>query len=132
MINLKETARIKEAITQNPDRYRDVIEDTGLGICITNDDGIYVAMNETYCQITGYTRPELTGNSFMLVVPEKDQDELTELHDQFMEIQMELFEDFKIVNKSGELVHIEVDAGFSDLIEGGKPHKITFISPVVK
>lgn len=130
MIDLKETLRVKDAIAANPDDYKNIIEKTELGICVTNDDGLYATVNDNYCKITGYSRPELIGNSFLMVVPETNRDELTELHDQFIDIQMELFEDFTIVGKDGNLIYIEVDAGFSDLIEGGKPHKITFISPI--
>ncbi len=126
MINLTETQNLKDAIAQNPEDYKHIIEQTELGICITNEQGHYVAVNDNYTQITGYSREELIGESFLKVVPPPKQDDLQEMHDQFIEIQIEIFEKFEIINKSGQLLKIDVDAGFNDHIEG-KPHKITFI-----
>lgn len=127
MISLLETTRIKEAIERNPAHFEQIIEDTTLGVCVTDQNGLYVACNQVYQHITGYSREELIGQSFLMMVPKDNKAELQDLHDQFIQIQIEIFEKFHIINKSGQLIAIDVDAGFTDRIRGGGGHKLTFI-----
>ncbi len=129
MIDLTETQRIKDAIDQNPENFAQIIEDTSLGICVTNEDGIYVGMNQNYLGILGYNKEEMLGKSFLMVVPPSHKEELNEMHEQFIEIQIEIFEKFTILGKDGKSIDIDVDAGFTDKING-KPHKLTFIQKI--
>jgi len=129
MIDLQETQRIKDAIDQHPEDFARLIENTHLGICVTDEDGNYVAVNNRYLSILGYTRDEMIGNNFLMVVPAPHKSELKDLHDEFIELQIEIFEKFEILNKKGEPIRINVDAGFSDKINN-KPHKLTFIDPI--
>jgi PAS domain S-box-containing protein len=125
-MNLQETQRIKDAVEQNPQDFEKIIESTKIGVCVTNEDGIYVGMNEAYLNILSYQRNEMLGKSFMMVVPTEKQKELQQLHDDFIAIQIEMFDKFSIIDKFGKLVYIDVDAGFSDKIHGAA-HKLTFV-----
>jgi PAS domain S-box-containing protein len=126
MINLTETQRIKDALEANPENYQDIIEDCQIGICITDEQGLYFTMNKKYLEIVGYESDEMKGKSFLMVVPPPKQVELKELHDEFIDSQIEIFEKFEILGKMGNRIGIDVDAGFNDKI-AGSPHKITFI-----
>ncbi|MFP4090104.1 MAG: PAS domain-containing protein [Cyclobacteriaceae bacterium] len=126
MIDLQETARIKEAIEANPQNFEKIIEDTKLAICITNEDQNFVAVNNNYLKLYEFEREELIGQSFLKVVPQETQDELAELHDKFIEIQIEMMRDWVVLSKTGKRMKISVDAGFSDKINN-EPHKITFV-----
>lgn len=125
-MNLSETSRIKREINARPADFASIIETTTIGICITDEEGNYRAVNDAYTQILGYAKSELIGKNFLMVVPKEKKEDLRELHDQFIEAQVEMFDRFRVVNKAGELVDIHVDAGFSDKILDS-PHKITFI-----
>lgn len=126
MIDLEETNRIKKAIDNNPQDYRDIIEASNLAICITDENGNFWEVNANYCRLYGYEREELIGQSFLLVVPEQRKKELEGLHNKFIEIQEEIFRTWEVVNKSGEIIKISVDAGFTKKING-KPQKLTFV-----
>lgn len=126
MINLLETTNLKEQIEENPSNYKSIIENTELAICITDKFGNFFDVNENYCHTYGYSREELIGNSFLLVVPEESKKELEQLHDKFIEIQIEIFRTWEVVNKKGEKMKISVDAGYTDKING-EPHKLTFV-----
>ncbi len=126
MIDLKETQRLKDAIQENPEAYKSIIESTDLAICITDEHGCYFDINDNYCQLYGYTRGELIGESFLIVVPNVKKTELKALHEAFMEVQVELFRNWEVVNKAGEVMRISVDAGYTDKING-TPHKMTFV-----
>lgn len=126
MINLQETARLKQELEANPQAYEQIIEDTDLAICITNEAGNFVAVNDNYTQWYEYDREELVGESFLKVVPEETQGELSNLHEEFMDIQIEMMRDWEVMSKSGKRLKISVDAGYSDKINDA-PHKITFV-----
>ena len=68
------------------------------------------------------------GSSFLMVVPEDDQDRLQDLHDIFMKLKDEIMRNWEVKHKDGHTFTISADAGFSpDIL--GKPHKVTFIWP---
>ncbi|TAE47643.1 MAG: PAS domain S-box protein, partial [Cytophagales bacterium] len=118
MIDLLETTRLKDEIEANPVDYAKIIENTDLAICITDKFGNFFAVNDNYCKVYGYARTELIGNSFLMVVPEESKKELENLHDKFIEIQIEIFRTWEVVNKQGRKMSISVDAGYTDKING--------------
>lgn len=128
MIDLHETQRIKEKMVANPAAFANIIEGTHLGICITDPNGNYSAVNEAYCKLYGYRREELIGKSFLMVVQEQQKDRLQELHDMFMKLKDEIFRNWEVVKKDGSLIKISADAGYAANILG-KPHKVTFVWP---
>ena len=126
MINLIETQRLKDAIEANPQDFQSIIEETDIAICITTEEGNFYAVNDNYCQLYGFEREELVGNSFLIVVPQATKQELSDLHDKFIDAQVELFRTWEVQRKGGELMKISVDAGYTEAISG-KPQKLTFV-----
>lgn len=126
MIDLKETKRIKEALKEHPENYQSIINDTKLAICITNKTGNFVAVNDNYVQLYGFSREELVGQPFTVVVPTDNRDSLKKYHDRFFVDKYEILRRWVVQNKAGEEMDIFADAGYSDQIEGA-PHKITLI-----
>lgn len=128
MIDLKEANRIKDQLSQNPGDYLEIIESTFLGICITDEKGIFHAVNRNYATMYGYSREELPGHSFTMVLAESQKVRLQELHDLFMKMKDEIMRNWEVKHKDGTLFKISADAAYSGEIEG-KPHKITFVWP---
>lgn len=127
MINLLETTDIKEQIQNNPSAILEIIETASMGICITNAQGNFVAVNNQYSNIYGYSKDELIGNSFTMVVPTDNQTKLSNLHDKFIRDKSEVARNWIVVNKAGEPMEISVDTGYSEAIFDQTPHKITFV-----
>lgn len=86
-----------------------VFDQTAVGICLTNEEGRFEEVNHAYCDIYGYTRNELIGEPFTLVVPEGQKKAAMALHDSFMEGEPEIPVEW-VVQKSGERIHIVVTA----------------------
>ncbi|MCU0394150.1 MAG: PAS domain-containing protein [Thermoflexibacter sp.] len=126
MINLFKTKKIKEAIDSNPTNVQEIINASEYAICITNAEGLFAFVNDNYCQTYGYSREELIGNHFSMVVPDNTKAILNKLHDEYIEKQQEISNTWEVVNKKGELMKINVDARFTDKI-GNQPHKITYV-----
>jgi PAS domain S-box-containing protein len=128
MIDILETERIKDEINATPSAVLEIIETTSdIGICITNDQGNFAAVNEAYTKIYGYTKSELIGNSFLMVVPPTNQENMDHLHRKFLKDKKEISREWEVVRKNGERITISVDTGYSEHILGGGPHKITFV-----
>ena len=129
MIDLIETQEIRDALAARPQDALSIIKDTDIGVCITNDQGNFVAVNDAYCRVYGFDRSELVGHSFTIVVPEANRDIMNTLHRKFLRDKREISREWDVQRKTGELIRISVDTAFNDQIFGGGPHKITFVHP---
>ncbi|MCC5921046.1 MAG: PAS domain-containing protein [Cyclobacteriaceae bacterium] len=128
MIDILETERIKNEIAESPQDVLDIIESTdSIGICITNRDMNFVAVNTAYTKIYGYDKDTLVGGSFLIVVPEANKEKMKSLHDKFLKDKKELAREWEVQGSDGNLIKISVDAGYSDKIFDQTPHKITFV-----
>jgi len=127
MIDLTATKKIKTQISANPDEIQAIIDATPIGICITNQAMNYAAVNEAYCQIYKYSKEELIGNSFLIVVPEEYKEQLAFLHDKFIKEKREIARQWTVVNRQGENMNNNVDTYYSEDLFDKTPHKITFV-----
>jgi PAS domain S-box-containing protein len=107
-------------------RDRLIIDSTPVAICITNAHGIYEYTNSRYRELTGYSREELVGRHFTLVVPPDAQEELSQLHDEFMGQRYELTGEWTIVSKDGNHIPILANAAYVIDVDG-QPKMITFL-----
>lgn len=127
MIDLIETEEIKNKITENPSNVQQIIDKATVGICITNSQGNFALVNAKYCEIYGYASEELIGNSFTIVVPDANKENMQVLHDKFLEDKEEIARTWTVKNKAGEEMEISVDTAYSEDILDNTPYKITFV-----
>lgn len=105
---------------------REIIETTPVGICITNQFGIFEYVNPTYTKLYGYEIEELIGEHFTIVVPDDYKAELTRLHDKFMGERFEMRGEWTVLRKDGSQLDILADAAYIVDLEG-RPKKVTFV-----
>ena len=131
--NLKEQVSYEVARrVENETFYGKIFETANLGICLTDKEGRFVAVNPTYCSIYGYSEHELIGKHFTIVVPPEHRAFMRELHDEFLiNHKDELGNEWDVVRKDGRKLHIYASAGILENIIGG-PYKITTISDVTE
>lgn len=127
MIDFVEAAEIKYDIFMKPENVLEIIQRASMGICITNAEAKFVAVNDNYCQIYGYEREELIGNGFTIVVPDAFKEQMNLLHEKFLKDKTEIARNWTVVNKSGVEMEISVDTAYSEDIFDKTPHKITFV-----
>ncbi|WP_243699370.1 PAS domain S-box protein [Natronoflexus pectinivorans] len=76
-INVFRTKEIKQLIEADPQKAQTIIdEERELGICVTDEKGNYVHVNERYSEIYGYGPGELFGKHFTVVVPAENHGKL--------------------------------------------------------
>jgi len=117
---------------ENETFYGKIFETANLGICLTDIEGRFVAVNPAYCAIYGYREAELIGQSFTLVVPPENRAQLQTLHDEFLlHKKEEIGTEWEVMRKDGTRIHIYASAGILENIVGG-PYKITTISDITE
>jgi PAS domain S-box-containing protein len=113
-------------LMRSEERLRRIIDSTPVGICITNEDGLYEYVNSNYCQLYGYEESELIGESFLTVVPEQYKSELAHLHAEFMGRRYELRGEWTVERKDGTQLSILADAAYIIDVDE-RPKKVTFV-----
>jgi len=108
-----------------------ILHATPLALCITDEQGIFEYVNPAYCMFYGYTPAELLGRHFSLVVPPPARQQLTELHDRFIQEGVEIRGEWTVLDREGRRHTILADA--ARLIGyDGKPRKVTFVMDITK
>lgn len=106
--------------------FREIIERTPAGVCVTDENGIYEYVNPAYCRIYHYRPDELVGKHFTMVVAEDQREILSALHDQFIAGQSEIRGEWNVVTREGEPLFVLADAA-RIIGRDGKPRKVTFV-----
>jgi PAS domain S-box-containing protein len=57
--DLLESRRNSEILRRSEERFRGIVAQSVAGIAESRPDGLFVTVNDRYCEITGYSRPEL-------------------------------------------------------------------------
>ncbi len=128
-----ERTETSDAVSRSEGRLRTIIDSTPLGICITNEDGIFEYVNDAYCRIYGYAPEELIGEHFTkIVAPDKVQF-WRDLHDKYMRMTGEEIRGYSDIrtewivrHKDGKPITILADAARITR-EDGKHQKVTFV-----
>lgn len=118
----------KQALDQSESSLRNIVEKTPVGICITNENGIFEYVNDSYQKIYKYSAQELIGNHFTMVVPPENRNHLNALHDSFIYVTEgnEARGEWSVLNKFGEEINIIADAAKIIGIDN-RPKKVTFV-----
>lgn len=124
--DLSDQHRQEQAIRDSEERLRTVIEKLPIGMCITNTNYIFEFVNPAYCQLYGYSKEELIGKSFTMVVEEAYRKNAEELHNDFIQKGAEVRGEWQVVGKNGRSITALVDAA-AIVGEDGQPKKATFV-----
>lgn len=108
-----------------------VFDNSNIGICITDEEGIFTEVNSTYCRIYGYTREELIGVPFTRIVDDEMKAYARTLHDAFIEREEEIPSEWAVRRKDGTHLRVYVTAGKLTTPEGRR-YKITTVMDITE
>jgi PAS domain S-box-containing protein len=78
-----------------------------LAICITDEAGIYVGVNDKYASLFGYTPEELYGRSFLAVINSEDSEKMVTIYKESIKNpNFEAEMSVPRVTKNGDLLHV--------------------------
>ena len=110
MLDITETKVAQTELQKTEKLLASVFNATNVGVCVTDETGRFVDLNQEYCKIYGYTHNELIGQSFTLIVPVEDRKKAQKLHDRFIKTGKEVPSEWQVQRKDGSLLDVFVSA----------------------
>ncbi|MFZ6688742.1 diguanylate cyclase domain-containing protein [Undibacterium sp. SXout11W] len=77
-----------------------------LGMAVINFDGTYEAINDVYCNIYGYSKVQMLGQSFTMVFKPKARASILELHQRFLKTGGLLGGEWEVRRADGSMLHV--------------------------
>ena len=128
LLDIHQTKEISLRLEEAEQFQSIVFQAANTGICITDQKGNFVEVNQRYCDIYGYDREELLGKSFIKLVQKKDQKQIKEAHDEFIKEGDEFSGEAKVLRKNGDSIDIEFRAKVLVTSEGS--YKVTSVNDI--
>jgi PAS domain S-box-containing protein len=81
---IAERRRAEEALRQNESFLDSLYRLMPVGVCLIDERGRFVQVNDTYCAIYGYARHELIGQPCTRIMPDEEMDATSEIYAQLL------------------------------------------------
>ncbi len=101
--NITERKQALEALKKSEACYRAIVEDQTELICRYKPDTTLTFVNDAYCRYFGQQRSEAIGRSFMLLIPEEDQEWVTQNINSVSQAQPIVTYEHRVILPSGEI-----------------------------
>lgn len=110
--DITERKHIEEALQESETLLNAIFNVAKVGLCVTDQEGKFVRVNQAYSELYGYHVRELLGRHFTLVLPVADRERANRLYHDFLAGKIEeLPSDWLVQNKIGQLLNVYVTAG---------------------
>ncbi len=103
-----------------------VFSAVGIGLCVTDEDGRLVNVNEAFCKIYGYRQEELIGREFTMLLEPEYRDYAMDLHRRTLEQNEEPPTVWSVRRKDGGGLQVAITAERMQLPDGRR-FKITTV-----
>ena len=115
-----------ETIIDTQNLLASVFEAADIGISIVNKEGIFVEVNKAFCELYGYSKDEIIGNHFSMMLAEEFKDEALKQHDNFFENKESIKGIGTVKQKDGTEFAVQITA-VKIFDTEGKPYRVTTI-----
>jgi PAS domain S-box-containing protein len=125
----RETVENAQRERQRPGLWAAAFDSAALGVTITGEDGFFEDVNSEYCRLTGYSREELIGHHFTMVLPVETRNEALRAHKAFIESEEPGPSEWRIRRKDGIVIDVQLTAA-RFISEDGARFRISTLADV--
>jgi len=117
-VDITERKRAEEALWESEERYKDIVENAGIAICVDDENGNVTYFNQEFAGLFGYSIEEMKKQSHKTLLHPDDVQIISEFHKRHVQGEKEPSRyEFRGLKKDGSVIHLEVVIG-SILTEG--------------
>lgn len=102
---------------------------TEVGICVTDEQGRYVEVNRAYCELYGYSRDELLGQDFCMILPPEHCEAARQAYQEHITEGEELPAEWVVHRKDGTPVEIFTTSRRL-IYKDGRRFKVTTVADI--
>ncbi len=132
---VSDTSSEKQALKLKSDAdalLKAVYNSADIGMCVTNSEGKFVEVNNAYCKTYGYTREELIGQPFTIVLPPYLREYAQQLHNDYIAEGTDASAgEWQVQHKNGSIRDIAVTAARL-ILEDGQRFKVTTVTDITE
>jgi PAS domain S-box-containing protein len=128
---LSRNRKLSDSLKESEERFRYIIEKSVSGICISNAEGEFEYVNKSFCEIVGYSAPELEGQSLTMLFPFDKHTVVYEVVRLAFERPQDTNEIWEIIDKSKEVKKVKTDT-ITIRWFNGERMLVTFLEDITK
>ena len=104
---IKNRSRVEEDLKQSEEHYRDLFNANSAAMAVIEADTTVSMVNDAYCQLTGFTREESLGTSWVQHIPAGDRERMMEYNRNRLldPAKAPSRYEFTFIHKNGEIIH---------------------------
>jgi PAS domain S-box-containing protein len=110
-IDITENKSVLEKLTESEERYKDLVEKSGVAILIDDKEGNFIYANERFAELFGYAVEEMNRQSIRTIVHPDDLEMAMRYHlERLKGKKVPSRYEFKGIKKDGSILYLEVNA----------------------
>ena len=107
---MEERRTIEASLRLSEERFRNVIEKSPVGICITNEQGVFEYTNPAYCALFGYEAQELKGKPVVTLFPHDERPIFEDFYRQVFEGHLDIKGERSLLTKDEQRITVLTDS----------------------
>lgn len=108
LINITASKKADAQRKRAEELYKTVLATVDWGICVTDEEGNFLEVNDAYCHLYGYTQEELIDEHFTIVIPPEQHAAARKMYDEFIQTEQESPRIREVLRKDGSTIRVEV------------------------
>lgn len=109
MIDITQDIRTKEALEESQEMFRTAFDNSPIGMSLLDLDGNFLQLNNTFCDLLGYTEDELMSMNFSDMLKEDHRERWSDKLEKLESEEMERFTETMVLNgKEGKKMEFDI------------------------
>ncbi|WP_353572283.1 PAS domain S-box protein [Candidatus Albibeggiatoa sp. nov. BB20] len=129
--DITERKQIEQQLQRNETLLSAIFTQIGVGVSVTDEQGIYIQLNPAYCQLFGYQQHELIGQPFTHILPPEHRRHAMRLYHVFSNGKFRQYTEWKIKHRNGHYIDIELRIRSLGEIDG-RPLQLSLITDITE